>query len=93
MFDIECRTNGERDCTTLTLWVGSDIPCKLNVQAFHRQEADQHAAQLLRAHINKRMALALEDIRRTAYEQGWKDAKGKKRKVRYFWSDWHGRGA
>lgn len=93
MFYIDCKTNGKPDCKQVFLDVNSDLPCELCVQVFSRDEESQHAAQLLTTHIRKKMAVALSDIRRTAYEQGWKDAKGRKRKATLFGYDWSSRGA
>ena len=45
-------------------------------------------AGLLTEAIRKQTQDTLEDIRRRAYEDGWKDAKGKRRKQNHFSGCW-----
>lgn len=45
-------------------------------------------AALLAENMNEKMRNDLEKIRRDTYEQGWKDAKAKKAKERYFSRMW-----
>lgn len=48
-----------------------------------------YQAKLLCEHLDKEMNLKLENIRKQSYEQGWKDAKSKKKKQGYFNLGWY----
>jgi hypothetical protein len=48
-----------------------------------KQEYDG-LAELLANHIRSELSKTCEEIREQAYKQGWKDAKGKKKKATYF---------
>lgn len=61
----------------------------INWQYYFRYQAyDEVHAELLTRQFDKHMRDKLESIRREAYEQGWKDAKGKKAKENWFSTLW-----
>lgn len=48
----------------------------------------QYQAQLLRNALELNLSRKLEEIRKEAYEQGWKDAKAKRKKQTWFSGWW-----
>lgn len=48
---------------------------------------EAYAGLLLKA-MDNRLTATLKSIRQTAYEQGWKDAKGKKVRETWFRGNW-----
>lgn len=50
---------------------------------------DEAYAQMLAYHVNKSLKEKMQEIRQQSYEQGWKDAKAKRKKETWF-SGWLG---
>lgn len=73
-----------RDGKTLQLWGLTTVTDFAKHHVFTLELQEEWIAELLLRHIRQRTHEALEHARREAYEQGWKDAKGKKKKQTYF---------
>ena len=89
MFSVWAHTNGQKDCTTATLDVETDLPCEKSVMPHVFECGRQYSALLLVAHIRTEMEKALQLIRRAAYEQGWKDGRARSKKKRQFGTGWN----
>ena len=53
---------------------------------FRWDAGDEHLASIAAAHIQAKLDAHSKKIRETSYQEGWRDAKGKKAKQTYF--DW-----
>lgn len=88
MFEIKAETNGNEDCTEVRIRVSTDLPCERSDILFNFNTAHQYAAQLLVKHIRKELCNSLEEIRKQAYLQGYKDGRGKQKKKGVFCNHW-----
>lgn len=59
---------------------------------FYWETGSNISAGLLSAEMEKQLSAKLETIRRESYEAGWRDAKAKKEKRKYFNLGWFTRG-
>lgn len=73
-----------RDGKTLQLWGLTTATDSKRHHVFKLELQEEWVAELLLRHIRQRTHDALSRIRREAYEQGWKDAKARRKKQDYF---------
>lgn len=74
----------ERDGTSLKLQVEAKTYIAKRWYSFSWQCTDEIYADLLVKNFQEHLSNRLQGIRRSAYEEGWKDAKAKKKKETWF---------
>ena len=84
MFDISFSRNGDRKCTQVVAKIATDLNVEKSTLCFEWECGTQYAAELLRIHLEKKYHDLIEAAHRTAYEQGYKDGRGRKRKKTWF---------
>ena len=77
---IYFATNGKKDCTTVICRVNTGLDIELPVLLFTWECGSQYAAALLVKHLQENLHEMIEQCHRNGYNQGWQDAKAKKRK-------------
>jgi len=77
-----------RDGCEIALVVTPDFPINDLKFSFTYNTGAEWVARLLRANIHQRQMSILTQIRREAYEQGWKDAKAHRTKKSWFSGMW-----
>jgi len=88
MFDIEFTRECQQS-TEVEAKINMALPVQLPILGFTWETGHQYSAALLQEHLNKQLRLAIENAHRLAYEQGYKDGRGKQRKKRRFTGDFH----
>ena len=86
-FDIDVTAKG-KTCTKVILKVNTGLSCELPVLHFTFECGQQFTARLLKKHIQEQMETRLAEMRKTAYETGWRDKLKKKPKRTDFYIDW-----
>lgn len=76
------------DGKDLLVRIESELPPKENVYLLRWNTADACYANLLGDHLRSKLNNKLRAIREEAYEQGWKDAKAKRKKKDWFSGWW-----
>jgi hypothetical protein len=61
----------------------NNVGFSLNIES-----GQPYQAELLLRALRDNLEKRLIDIKKQAYEEGWKDAKAKKKKQIYFWGSW-----
>lgn len=77
---IEYRTTGDA--------VSIEINSGVGKFTFKHECGRDYLASLMRDQHQKHMNSVLEEVRRQSYNQGWKDAKSKSKKVTWFKGWW-----
>lgn len=79
----------KRDGSTVGIAVTVQVP-NYDGRVYHTQwnAGGEAYAGFLSAAMNEQMREALRNIRKEAYEQGWKDAKAKRTKENWFGGWW-----
>ena len=72
------------DGSTVKIYVNSGTGVNKPYFVFSCQASNEATAQILRIHFADQLNRLVEDIRRTNYETGWKHAKGRRAKRRFF---------
>ena len=81
MIDISFERNGNKNCTVVKARIHTDLPVELADIMFEFSCGTQYASALLETYLNMSLQKAIETAHRNGYEQGWKDAKGRKAKA------------
>ena len=74
----------KRAGTKVRIEVDTGIPVERSVLIFEINEDYEYLAELVREKIQDRIGKVMERARREAYEEGWEDAKAKRRKQEWF---------
>ena len=79
----------KRNSNEVVLEVDSKLPIKNSIYLFRWHAPDENWAQLLKDRLLEVFHNVIENIRRTEYERGWKDAKAHNKKETWFkgWID------
>ena len=77
-------TNGEPDCTEVQMTVELDLPIENPSFLWTWAAGSNDRAYLLAREMRNQFQAAVERAHRLAYEQGYKDGRGKKRKKTKF---------
>lgn len=85
MFDISFSRNGDEKCTQVITKIATDLNVEKSLLYFTFECGHQYAAELLRLHLEKTYHDSIQTAHRAAYEQGYKDGRGKKRKKTLFY--------
>lgn len=84
MFGINFTRNGQPDCTEVEARIDANLPVEKCILHFSWETGHQYTAVLLARHLGKELGAAIQTAHRNGYEQGWRDAKSKKRKKKGF---------
>lgn len=84
MFGINFTRNGDKECTQVVARIETDLDVKKSVLEFTWECGTQYAAELLRVHLGEKYHALITAAHRNAYEQGYKDGRGRKRKKTWF---------
>lgn len=85
---IEIKTNEKQECNDVFVWVdfGTQEPSDKSLFPFKYTCNDPHFAYLLAAHFQKRLEEAIKQAHRDAYDQGYNDGRGHKKRKKNFLS-------
>lgn len=86
MFNINFCKNVEdpKKCTVVKANINTGLPIERCMLVFTFEATNQYSAELLKQYLDKSFSDAVETAHRKAYEQGWQDAKKKRRKKKLF---------
>lgn len=80
--------NFSRKDSAVTVEVEANVGVAARFFHFTMNLSNEVYAYMLRENFQTKMTKALQDIRREAYEQGWKDAKAKIARRDWFSGGW-----
>lgn len=83
MFDIVFLTECKQ-ATEITVEIDTGLPVERSVWVAKLNLGTQAAAYLMKKHLSNSFQGSIERAHRLAYQQGYKDGRGKKRKKTYF---------
>jgi hypothetical protein len=79
--------NFKREGTKVIAVIEANVSQDKRFLHFSWDTNDEMWGELLQENLQNGLRLKLEDIRRKAYESGWKDARGKRKRETWF-SGW-----
>jgi len=82
---VKFQTNGEKGCTTVFASVDTNLSAvKERYVHFSMETNNELYAALLVKHLKEEQSRLIKKAHRDAYEQGYKDGRGKKAKKTWF---------
>lgn len=76
-----------KEGTKVIITIRNGLLCQKTTPFVYECGSDVYA-ELLASHLNKKIGDAIEQVRKTEYEQGWRDKAKKKPKRNWFPSWW-----
>jgi len=87
MFGINFTRNGDKKCTQVIAAIATDLDIEKSILCFDWECGTQYAAELLRIYLDKKYHDSIKAAHKKAYEEGYKDGRGRKRKKLWFSGD------